>query len=215
MVQRSKNLDNMSPLEPVVGDEEPADTGDARLNQRDRDADYGNRNDGYSSREMTNADWEKANAPTDPESRRRFRERFSQTHLPDLPKKEGWHRYWASSTHATNTPARLQTLGYKVITLEQLAAEGAGWSPEAASAKDAASVDGAVRWREMVALECPEELYQQWMKEWHHDLPRDMQRDIFEPLQEIGERVAGRGGVNFTEDFQAVQRFRRAPRQFE
>lgn len=213
MVQRKANLDGMSPLDP--NDKSENEAGDSRLNHRDRDAGYEDRNAGYNSREMTNADWDHANGPTDPESRRRFRERYAQMLLPNLPHKEGMHRYWATTSHATNTPARLKHLGYSVLTLEQLATEGAQWAPEDTSIKDAAPVDGIVRWREMVGMECPEALYQQYMREFHHDLPRDMARDIFEPLADMAERVAGRGNVNFTEDFKDVQRFRRAPKQFE
>ncbi len=209
---RRVNTDEMSPLDTQSEYGEPQDT---RMNHRDRDADYASRDQDRSSREFSNSDWDDANAPTDPESRRRFRERYAQTHLPNLPKKNGWHRYWASGSHATNTPERLKTLGYRVLTTQQLNDEGAAWTPEAASVKDAAAVDGVVRWREMVGMECPEQLYQQYMREFHHDLPRDMARDIFEPLQDIAERVAGRGNVNFTEDFKDVQRFRRPPKQFE
>jgi hypothetical protein len=212
MVQRSKNLDGMSPLDP----NDKAEVEDSRMshNTRDRDDTYGDRG-GFNSREMSNRDWENANAPTDPASRRAFRERYAQTHLPNLPHKDGWHRFWATTSHATNTPSRLLSLGYRYLTMQQLEAEGAQWHPEQASTKDASTNDGQVRWREMIGMECPEALYQQYMREFHHDLPRDMARDIFDPLQDLGERVAGRGNVNFTEDFKEVQRFRRPPKQFE
>lgn len=190
---------------------------DSRLNRRDRDDGYGDRDRGrFNSREFSNRDWENANAPTDPARRRAFRERWSQTHLPNLPVKDGWHRCWVSTNHPTDTPARRIALGYHIIKLEELEKEGAGWAPEASSVKDGSQLDGVVRWREMVAMQCPEEDYQDYMREFHHDLPRDMARDIFEPLQDTAERVGEAGGrVNFGEGFKEMQQFKRPPRQFE
>lgn len=165
-------------------------------------------------RAFTRRQWDEANAPTDPERRRRFREKWAQTHLPNLPKKPGFHRCWVSTNHPTDTVARRINLGYRVLTSEDM--KGTSWAPEQASVKDGASVDGTVRWREMVGMECPEELYQEYMREFHHDQPRDMVRDIYEPLQETGERIRDAGGnVTFDEGFREMMRFRRPDKQFE
>lgn len=210
MVKRTENSEAMSPLDK----NDVAEAGDSRLNHRDRDDDFADRNT-RGTREFNNRDWDDANAPTDEARRRAFRERYAQSHLPNLPHKDGWHRYWASTSHPTNTPQKMLMVGYTFITQQQLQDEGSVWHPEDKSVKDAAVVDGHVRWREMIAMECREEDYQAYMREFHHDLPRDMARDIFEPLADMAERVAGRGNVRFTEDFKEVQRFRRAPKQFE
>lgn len=210
MVKRVENdMDSGAPLTKDDGPE------DSRLNRRDRDDGYGDRDRGrYNSREFTNRDWEDANAPTDPARRRAFRERWSATHLPNLPKKEGWHRCWVSTTHPTDTPARRIALGYRIVELKDV--EGAGWAPEAASVKDGSAIDGAVRWREMIGMECTQEDYIDYMREFHADLPRDMARDIFEPLQETAERVTDAGGrVTFGDGFKETMKFRRPPSQFE
>ncbi len=91
-----------------------------------------------------------------------------------------------------------------------------GWAPEQASVKDGGAVDNVVRWREMVGMEIPEDLYQQGMREWHHDLPRDMARDIYAPLEETAQRISEAGGrVEMGDGFRDMMRFRRADREFE
>lgn len=190
--------------------EKPRDAGLAR----DRDEPHDDRRAG-SSREFSNRDWEHANAPTDPDRRRKFREKWAQTHLPNLPIKDGWHRCWVSTSHPTDTPARRINLGYRVIQIDEIR-EQAGWMPEASSVKDGSNVDGTVRWREMVAMECTQELYLEYMREFHHDQPRDMVRDIYSGLQQTAEEVRDRGGrIEFGDGFGELARNRRPPSQFE
>lgn len=195
---------------------EGAEEADERLNRRDRDDDYEDRDGRFNSREYSNRDWERANAPTDNARRRAFREKWAQSHLPNLPAREGFHRCWVSTSHPTDTPARRLALGFTILKLDQLVAEGAGWAPEASSVKDSGTLDGAVRWREMIGMECPEEYYQDYMREFHHDMPRDMARDIYEPLAELRERAQDQGGrMHVGDGFKEMQKFRRAPKQFE
>lgn len=198
-----------------VKDEAEYESEDPRLN-RDRDeprADRDNRN----SREFSNRDWEEANAPSDRARRRAFRERWAQTHLPNLPKKEGWHRFWCSTNHPTDTVARRIALGYKLLSLDQLAKEGNQWAPEQASVKDAGSADGLVHWREMVGMEIPEDLYQDYMREFHHDLPYDAVQDIYDPIVAMKERAEDAGGnVQIGSEWsRELAKFKRSPKQFE
>lgn len=177
-----------------------------------RSDDRGGEERAYSQRQ-----WEVANAPTDPERRRAFREKWASTHLPNLPTKAGWHRCWCSTHHPTDTIQRRLLAGYTFVDVKELEAEG--WvQQQMKSVKDGESVEGkgTARWREMVAMECPEELYQQYMREFHHDLPRDQIRDIYEPLNELGERVREQGGnVRLGDGIQEAMRYRRPNKQFE
>ena len=162
----------------------------------------------------TSRDWDRASAPTDPERRRAFREKWAATHLPNLPKKEGWHRCWISTNHPTDTPARRQALGYTFVKLEDV--RGQGWNPEQHSVKDGDHNDGLVRWREMVGMEWPEEEYQNYLREFHLDMPRDMAADIYAPLQETAQRIRdGGGSVEMGEGFKEMQRYRRPDKMFE
>lgn len=165
-------------------------------------------------RAFSQRQWDEANAPTDLERRRRFREKWAQTHLPNLPKKPGFHRCWVSTNHPTDTVARRVALGYRILMLEDVA--GSGWSPEQHSVKDGASVSNEVRWREMIGMETTEENYQDTMREFHHDQPLDMARDIYAPLEDTAARIREGGGrVEMSEGFRELTRHRRADRQFE
>src|SRR6185312_12430634 len=189
----------------------PVAADDARLRRPNRDDPHSDRRAGE-GREFSNRDWSEANAPTDPERRRAFRERWAQTHLPNLPKKDGWHRMWCSTSHPTDTVARRVALGYRVVMLDEIK-DTAGWTPEQSSVKDGATIDGAVRWREMIALEIPEDMYQEYMREFHHDAPLDMQRGIVGGLQQTGENIRDAGGrVELGDGFENMSRFVRAPR---
>lgn len=185
---------------------------DERLG-RDRDAPRSD-DRGGANREFGNREWEHANAPTDPERRRAFRERWSQTHLPNLPTKDGEHRCWVSTNHPTDTPARRIALGYRVLMLDDV--KGQGWNPEESSVKDGSATDGVVRWREMIGMSCPMEMFLQYMREFHHDQPLDMARDIYGGLEQAAAEVRDRGGrIELGEGLQEMARHRRAPTQFE
>lgn len=185
-------------------------TQDQRL---DRDAPRSD-DRGGEERAFSRRDWERENAPTDPDRRRQFRERWASSHLPNLPRKNGVHRCWVSTNHPLDTVARRIAVGYRVLMLDELKTEG--WAPETASAKDATSADGAVRWREMIAMECSEEDYQAYMREFHHDQPMDMEREIWGGLEETQQRITDAGGrVELGEGIREMVRFRRADRQFE
>src|SRR6185312_7870063 len=118
----------------------PVAADDARLRRPNRDDPHDDRRAGE-GREFSNRDWEKANAPTDPERRRAFREKWAQTHLPNWPKKAGWHRCWVSVQHNSDTPARRLALGYRFIMLDEIK-DTEGWTPEQSSVKDGSTPDG-------------------------------------------------------------------------
>jgi len=73
-----------------------------------------------------------------------------------------------------------------------------------------------VRWREMVAMECTEDDYQMYMREFHLDQPRDAMRDIFEPLTEMGERIKEQGGrVEMGDGIKEALRYRKPIGHFD
>jgi hypothetical protein len=165
--------------------------------------------------EFSNQQWKQANAPTDPERRARLRARLEQTHLPNLPHREGWHRCWVSTSHSTDTVSTRLNFGYTLLSKKKLQEEGA-WNPHTHSSKDADSVDDTVRWREMIGMELPEDLYQELMRELHHDLPRDRARGIYDPLADMEERIRDSGGrMELGDGFKEMMKFQRAPKQFE
>ena len=170
---------------------------------------------GGRERVFDNDDWERAAGPTDPEVRRQIREVFDDTLLPNLPRKNGWHRCWVSTTHNNDTPQRRVRLGYRFIRYDEVKAEGGGSDEYAV--KDASNVfAGCVMWREMVAMETPEERFTAIMRELHHDQPMEQARGIYENLAAAGEEVTDRGGrVTMAPGMETLKAYTRPPRQFE
>lgn len=165
------------------------------------------------NREFTEAQWRRAREATDPERRRRIQSVMNETLLPGLPKKAGFHRCWVSTTHPSDTPSRRRRLGYQFVKYDDLG--DVGWTADTSAIKDGAFA-GAVMWREMVAMELPEEEFTDIMRELHHDAPREMQSAIYEGLQATGDRAKDQGGaITLDEGFMEMQRFVKPPRQFE
>lgn len=185
---------------------------DSRMGRPDRDAPHEDEQ-ARAEREFTDADWRKARESTDPERRRKIRETYSQSLLPDLPKKNGFRRCWVSTTHSIDTPSRRLALGYTFVRPEDVAA--AHFSPEDQTAKDGA-FKGCVMWREMVAMELPMDFWTDLMREFHHDAPREMAMGVYENLQELQDRAASSGSkIDLEEGFREAQRFVRPPSQFQ
>lgn len=170
---------------------------------------------GEHERVFSNEDWDRAMEPTDPELRRLIQETFDDAILPKLPQRPDWHRLWGSTVHISDTPERRQKVGYRLCKLEDLMREG--WNPEAVNIKDAPShMAGYVTHREMIALECPTELYHRIMREFHHDAPMEQARGIFEKLEEAGEPVTRGGGrITMSPGMENLKSYHRPPRQFE
>ncbi len=86
--------------------------------------------------------------------------------LPNPPKKEGWHRFWASTTN-TWTPIQMYIrLGYKFVHPNDV--------PEMATMKTHSAVFSTevVQCNEMILMETPVERWRRIMKKWHNDDPK-------------------------------------------
>lgn len=179
----------------------------------DRDASFEAAHGGH-ARVYDNEDWSRALQPTDPERRRAIREAFSQSHLPNLPKIPGWHRFWASTSHDKQTPQFWISLGYRFLTMERMRAEG--WQSDEYAVKDASSpYTGCVMWREMIGMECPQELYHDIMREFHHDAPMQQARGIYETVESMGDSMGRHGNISMEPGMESLRTFSRPPRQFE
>jgi hypothetical protein len=189
-----------------------AQDADTPLQRSARDEPHGSEERDH-EHEFTRAEWERAKENTDPERRGRIREVLSQTLLPGLPKREGWHRCWVSTTHPSDTPHRRQQLGYRFVMYDDV--REAGWASDQNAVKDGAG-KGAVMWREMVAMEVPNRDFLEIMRELHHDAPRDMARGITDGLEELAANAKEKGGrVTLDSGFGDLGEFVRPPRQFE
>lgn len=185
---------------------------DERLAQRHASVDEAR---GGESRVFGNEDWERAAARTDPEARARMRAVFNDSVLPNLPRKEGFHRCWVSTTHDSDTPQRRLRLGYWFYALDDARAEN--WHADEFAITDAASpYKGCIMWREMVAMEIRYEDYCMIMRELHHDQPLDQSRSIYERIDAAGQQIRDMGGrTTMAPGMEQLRAFTRPPRQFE
>ena len=162
-----------------------------------------------------NDEWDEAAAASDPEKRARIREMLQDSVLPNLPRKDGFHRCWVSTTHNIDTPQRRLRMGYWFYKLDDARKEQ--WHADEYSVTDSGSVySGCIMWREMVAMEIRYEDYCMIMREVHHDMPMDQARSIYENLDAAGQQVRDMGGrTTMTPGMETLRQFTRPPRQFE
>jgi hypothetical protein len=89
-----------------------------------------------------------------------------QNSLPNPPKRDGWHFFWASTTN-TWTPIQMYIrLGFKFVLPEEV--------PEMSTMKahSATFSTDVVQCNEMILMKTPIERWRRIMKKWHHDDPK-------------------------------------------
>ena len=84
--------------------------------------------------------------------------------LPEPPKEPGWHYCWLSTTSSTDPIYRRIQRGYELVRSEHLK----GWNQLRVSQGE---YEGFVGCNEMILSRIPEELYQEAMRYFHHELP--------------------------------------------
>lgn len=117
-----------------------------------------------------------------------FQQQMHNDVLPDIPDIPGYHVCWLTTTNPSDSIQRRIRLGYQPIT----AADVPGM--EFATVKTGDYV-GMIGVNEMLAFKLPENLYQMFMKEAHHDAPlreEDKLADVADMLREQAERSGGR-----------------------
>jgi hypothetical protein len=123
-----------------------------------------------------------------------LRKSFFQSALPDLPKIPGYHVCWLTTTNPRDSIASRIRLGYEPVRQEDVP----GW--EYASVKTG-EYAGCIGVNEMLAFKIPEELYRDYMEEWHHRQPREEEERLADTRRFIEE--AQRAGVkNIPEIFE-------------
>lgn len=151
---------------------------------------------------------------TDDERVAMLRQGFFQVVLPDLPRKAGWHRVWLTTTNPRDNIAGRLRMGYRLLRFEDL---GPGWEQSKAISGEYA---GCICINEMIAAELPERLYQLFMHELHHRMPREAERGIFGRLDEQAEDMARRGSRMVYEEkeenaFEHLKSLNPRPKQFD
>jgi hypothetical protein len=93
-----------------------------------------------------------------------FRQQFHQSSLPDLPKLEGWHCCWLTTTNNRDSIHMRMRLGYEPLKPDDVP----GW--EYVTIKTG-EYQGFIGVNEMLAFKLPMSLYEKYMQEAHHDAP--------------------------------------------
>jgi hypothetical protein len=87
-------------------------------------------------------------------------------------------------------------MGYRLLRLEDL---GPGWEQQKATSGDHV---GCIAINEMLAAEITQSLYQRYMTELHHNMPREQERGIRGQLDNYNEQLAAKGSKLVYEDEQ-------------
>lgn len=119
-----------------------------------------------------------------------LRRTFFQSALPDLPKIEGHHCFWATTQNPRDPIHGRLRLGYSLIQADEIP----GF--EHIGIKDG-PYKGAIGVNEMVAMKLPNHLYEAFMRSVHFEAPMQEEEAIYNNAMEVAEEAqqsARRGG---------------------
>ena len=120
--------------------------------------------EGRESRAMNDRAATENRVISDDERVEMFRQQFFQSALPDLPKIDGWHLCWLTTTNPRDSIQMRMRLGYEPVKPEDVP----GWEYAAIKSGEWTGFIGV---NEMLAFKLPQSLYEKFMKEAHHDAP--------------------------------------------
>ena len=116
-----------------------------------------------------------------------YRMQFMQARLPDLPLIPGYHVCWLSTTNQSDSIAWRTRLGYVPVTADDIP----GYLHMMSKADE---FSGMVVVNEMIAYKLPEDLYQLYMAEAHHNAPLGEDEKITAGLDKLKDEAGQLGG---------------------
>lgn len=120
--------------------------------------------DNRESRAMVDRVATESRALSDDERVEMFRQQFHQSSLPDLPKLDGWHSCWLTTTNPRDSIHMRMRLGYEPLKPSDVP----GWDYVTVKTGE---WQGFIGVNEMLAFKLPIGLYEKYMQEAHHDAP--------------------------------------------
>jgi hypothetical protein len=105
------------------------------------------------------------------ERRKMWSDEWTQSALPKVPDIPGWHLCWLSTTNAYDTIDKRIRLGYVPVMAEELP----GFQNYKVKAGEHI---GQISCNEMLLFKLPMEVYQDLMREWHYERPREEEEKI-------------------------------------
>jgi hypothetical protein len=140
---------------------------------------------------------------TDAERLERFRLAMFQNQLPALPKMEGWHLCWLTTSNPRDSVQGRLRLGYELVKPEEVP----GWE---ANIVAAGPYSGCIGINEMVAARLPMRLYELYMTEAHHNQPLAEEGRLKSTLDAVRD-LQGKGTkITLEEGMAALARPRKA-----
>ncbi len=139
------------------------------------------------SRAMNDRQVTEDRAISDAERVEAFRQQMFQSALPDLPKLEGYHLCWLTTTNPRDPIQARLRLGYEPVKPEDIA----GWEYLTLKTGEWAGFVGV---NEMLAFKLPLSLYEAYMKEAHHNAPLQQEVTIARAVKEVASQIRSKGG---------------------
>lgn len=115
-----------------------------------------------------------------------FRDSLEQSILPDLPRMDGYHVCWLTTTNPRDSIQWRLRIGYELIRVEDCP----GWEGVTLTAGDYAGVIGV---NEMLAARIPLSLYNRYMREVHHNHPMAEEEKLHAASMSLKEAAQARG----------------------
>jgi hypothetical protein len=116
-----------------------------------------------------------------------FRHQFFQSALPDLPKIDGYHTCWLTTTNPRDTIQSRARLGYEPVKPEDVP----GWEYATIKTGEYAGFIGV---NEMLAFKLPMRLYQMFMEEAHFNAPAREDEKLVAMTEGMRDQVERAGG---------------------
>jgi len=129
-----------------------------------------------------------------------FRHQFFQSALPDLPKIDGYHTCWLTTTNPRDTIQSRARLGYEPVKPEDVP----GWEYATIKTGEYAGFIGV---NEMLAFKLPLRLYQMFMEEAHFNAPAREDEKLVAMTEGMREQVERAGGKLIEGDGMADLRY--------
>lgn len=137
-----------------------------------------------------------------------FRRQMFNDALPDIPPIDGYHVCWLTTTNPNDPIHSRMRLGYELIKAEEVP----GMQMTTVKTGEYA---GCVGVNEMVAAKLPNSLYQAFMREAHHNAPRDQEESLNSRAEQMKNEAEEAGARMIEEEgFAELRHVVRAPDEF-
>jgi hypothetical protein len=114
------------------------------------------------------------------ERRKMFRE-FSQEALPTPPAIPGWHFIWLSTTNQYDPIYKRERMGYEPVKAEEVP----GYTNYRVKSGE---FEGLVAVNEMLLFKIPQDIYQEIMEEYHHNMPLEEEEMLKANIEKMADR---------------------------